>query len=129
MVTATSTRQSTRDIVFELDSHGRLRPYDAAEANQVVYRYDRAGRKSRTALYSIRLRHDQAVQAQLERERRTGKIEPPDVLLGLPLVASWYLWRLSSSVSERLSSATYMLHRKLIRTSTGIDIAIAFESE
>lgn len=127
MATAMNTRQSTGDVAYELED-GELRPYKASEHEFAGRRHDRAGRKSRTALYSIRVRHEQAVKKLLEREQRLGRIAPPDNLHGLPLIASYMLWREGNDVANYLSAATYMLHRKLVRASVGIDLSIALDN-
>lgn len=126
MATATKTRQNTGDVAYELED-GELRPYTASEHEFAGRRHDRAGRKSRTALYSIRVRHEQAVKKMLEREQRLGRIAPPDNLHGLPLVASYMLWRAGNDVANYLSAATYMYHKKMVRDAISIDISIAFE--
>lgn len=101
--------------------NGVLRPLPA-QGHGVIPEH--RGRKSRVEAYAIQQRHQQALRELRDHEDRFGVGVPLPQLATLPLQATFNLWRAGAYLGEYLTPATYLLHRKLIRNQTGIDINI-----
>lgn len=101
--------------------NGLLRPLPAPSQGTVP---DHRGRKSRVETYAIQQRHMQALRELRDHEDRFGVGVPMPALSSRPLQATFSLWRAGACLSEYLTPATYLLHRKQIRNQTGIDINI-----
>lgn len=106
--------------------NGLLRPLPAPSQGTVP---DHRGRKSRVETYAIQQRHMQALLELEEHEDRYGVGVPLPQLLSRPLQATFSLWRAGACLSEYLSPATYLLHRKQIRNQTGIDLNIPYKHD
>ncbi len=103
--------------------NGVLRPMPVPGQGTVP---DHRGRKSRVETYAIQQRHMQALLELEEHEDRYGVGVPLPALSSRPLQATFGLWRAGACMSEYLTPASYLLHRKLIRNQTGIDINIQY---
>ena len=111
-------------IGYELGRDGRVRPYELTDKEFMGSIPKRPGRKQRTELFAITMRHKKSVQEILAKERRNGVVAPPPELHALPLIATYMLWRFGNPLEKYLSASTLLLHRKLIRESTAIDVKI-----
>lgn len=101
--------------------NGVLRPMPVPGQGTVP---DHRGRKSRVEAYAIQQRHQKALRELCVHEDRFGVGVPLQALSSRPLQATFGLWRAGASLGEYLTPATFLLHRKLIRSQTGIDINI-----
>lgn len=116
-------------LAYEL-VNGNLQPFLIAGSDLGHGCPNRSGRKSRTTLYTLQQVHAQAVATLKHREQRDGRVSPPPELTerkALPLIASYLLWRLGHDLGRYLSPATHVLHRRLLREYTGIDIGQPFD--
>lgn len=103
--------------------NGLLRPLPAPSQGTVP---DHRGRKSRVEAYAIQQRHQKALRELSVHEDRYGVGVPLPQLATRPLQATFNLWRAGACLGEYLTPATYLLHRKLIRNQSGIDINIQY---
>ena len=113
----------TPSVTLLLLQDGVLRPLPAPGQGTVP---DHRGRKSRVEAYAIQQRHQKALRELCVHEDRFGVGVPLPALSSRPLQATFGLWRAGACMSEYLTPASYLLHRKLIRNQTGIDINIQY---
>lgn len=116
----------TPSVTLLLLKDGVLRPLPAPGQGTVP---DHRGRKSRVETYAIQQRHQQALRELREHEDRFGVGVPLPQLSSRPLQATFSLWRAGACLSEYLSPATYLLHRKQIRNQSGIDLNIPYKHD
>jgi len=116
-------------LAFELVD-GNLHPFRITGGHLGQGYPNRSGRKSRTTLFTLQQAHARAIAEVKRREQIDGRVAPPPELTerrALPLIASYSLWRHGHDLGQHLSAATHVLHRRLLREYTGIDIDIPFD--
>jgi hypothetical protein len=114
-------KREVTTVAYELTDDGVLRPYHQRIPLGLPAR---PGRKPPTERYAIETRRARAAQALQERLARSETILPPSELRSLPLCATYLLYVAGADLRDYLTPATWLLHRKLIRQHTDLDIAV-----